>query len=206
MLGGSWYYNADRLKRKEFTDLIAKRKAQEKREAWIRELEARDMEDKEWREKLGKVRDAKREEAEKGALEEIRRRDAKNNDDGRGVIETVKGKLRDAKELEAARQTAEQEPDLAAMARQRRWRRSRRWRRESSRWRQRRLVTVNRDRYGGKAEEVYLAGNESRSCLMRQRMNRRRPINQKRNRKTSSCILYEHHMGSFGTVFRTGIK
>ena len=119
MLGGSWYYNADRLKRKEFTDLIAKRKAQEKREAWIRELEARDMEDKEWREKLGKVRDAKREEAEKEALEETRRRNAKN-DDGRGVIETVKGKLKDAKELEAARQTAEQEADLATMARQRR--------------------------------------------------------------------------------------
>ena len=119
MLGGSWYYNADRLKRKEFTDLIAKRKAQEKREAWIRELEARDLEDKEWRAKLGKVRDAKREEAEREALEEKQRRDAKS-DDGKGIIETVKGKLKDAKEMEVARQTAEQEPDLATMARKRR--------------------------------------------------------------------------------------
>ena len=119
MLGGSYYYNADRLKRKEFTDLIAKRKEQEKREAWIRELEARDLEDKEWREKLGKVRDAKREEAEREALEEKRRRDAQNGDE-KGVVATVKGKLKDAKELEVARQTAEQEPDLATIARRRR--------------------------------------------------------------------------------------
>ena len=92
MLGGSYYYNADRLKRKEFTDLVKQKKAQEKREAWIRELEARDEEDRAWREKLGKVRDLKREEAEVAALEEKRRREARS-DDGRSVIEAVKGKL-----------------------------------------------------------------------------------------------------------------
>ncbi|KAK4696728.1 hypothetical protein P7C71_g1231, partial [Lecanoromycetidae sp. Uapishka_2] len=119
MIGGSFYYNADRLKRKEFTNLIAKKKAQEKKEAWIRELEARDAEDKEWREKMGKVRDMKREEAEREALEEKRRREGRS-DDGKGLIETVKGKLKDAKETELAREAAEQRPDLAALARQRR--------------------------------------------------------------------------------------
>lgn len=116
MLGGSFYYNSDRLKRKEYTDLVKQKKQQEKRDAWIRELEARDLEDKAWREKLGRVRDVKREEAEKAAIEELRRRD----DDGKGVIEAVKAKLKDAKELEVARETAEEKPDIAAAARQRR--------------------------------------------------------------------------------------
>lgn len=116
MLGGSYFYNADRLKRKEYTDLVKQKKQQEKREAWIRELEARDLEDKEWREKMGRVRDVKREEAEKVAIEERRRR----IDDGKGAIEAVKAKLKDAKELEAARETAEQEPYLATAVRQRR--------------------------------------------------------------------------------------
>lgn len=119
MLGGSFYYNADRLKRKEFTNLIAKKKAQDKKEAWIRELEARDAEDKEWREKMGKVRDMKREEAEREAMEEKKRRDGRS-DDGKGLIETVKSKLKDAKETELAREAAEQQPDLVASARQRR--------------------------------------------------------------------------------------
>ena len=119
MLGGSWYYNADRLKRKEFTNLIAKKKAQEKKEAWIRELEARDAEDKEWRAKLGRVRDSKREEAEREAVEEMKRREGKS-DDGRSIIESLKGKLKDAKETELAREAAEQQPDLAALARQKR--------------------------------------------------------------------------------------
>ena len=118
MLGGSFYYNADRLKRKEYTDLIAKRKAQEKRDAWIRELEIRDMEDKEWRQKLGMVRDAKREEAEREAVEEKRKRDAAQ--DNKGVLEVLKGKVKDVKEMEAARELAEQETDVGEIARQRR--------------------------------------------------------------------------------------
>ena len=119
MLGGSYYYNADRLKRKEYTDLVAKRKAQAKRDAWIRELEVRDMEDKEWREKLGMVRDAKREEAEREAIQEKRKRDAMSKE-GKGVFEVLKGKVKDVKEMEAAREAAEQEADLASMARERR--------------------------------------------------------------------------------------
>ena len=70
MLGGSYFYNADRLKRKEYTDLVNWRKAQEKKDAWIRELEARDQEDREWRKKLGMARDFQREEAEREAIEE----------------------------------------------------------------------------------------------------------------------------------------
>ena len=97
MLGGSYYYNADRLKRNEYVKLKKQREAQEKKDAWIRELEARDAEDTEWRIKLGKVRDVQKEEAETRAMEEKRARDAaakaqntNANDDGRGVIAAIR--------------------------------------------------------------------------------------------------------------------
>jgi hypothetical protein len=46
---GSMYWKTDRQKRKEFDAVVAERKAKEKNEAWIRELEARDEEEKEYR-------------------------------------------------------------------------------------------------------------------------------------------------------------
>lgn len=108
MLGGSFYYNADRLKRKEYTDLVKRRKDQEKRDKWIRELEARDQEDKEWREKLGRARDFQREELEREAIEEKKRREGRS-DDGRGVIGALKGKMKDVKNAEAKNEAAELE-------------------------------------------------------------------------------------------------
>lgn len=48
MVAGSMYWKTDRQKRKEFDAVVAERKAKEKNEAWIRELEARDQEDKEF--------------------------------------------------------------------------------------------------------------------------------------------------------------
>jgi hypothetical protein len=47
MLAGSAYWSADRDKRKEFEGAVAEQKAKEKSDAWIRELEARDEEEKE---------------------------------------------------------------------------------------------------------------------------------------------------------------
>ena len=119
MLGSSYYYNADRLKRKEYTNLKKQQQAQEKREAWIRELEAREDEDKQWREKMGKVRDLKREEAEVAVVEERRRREDRS-DDGRGVIKAAKQKLKEARDTEIAKEATEQAPSVAAAARQRR--------------------------------------------------------------------------------------
>ncbi|KAK0101269.1 Respiratory supercomplex factor 1, mitochondrial [Cadophora gregata] len=49
MIGGSMYWQTDRQKRKEYDVVIAEKKAKEKNEAWIRELEARDEEEKELR-------------------------------------------------------------------------------------------------------------------------------------------------------------
>lgn len=81
MLGGTLYYKSDRLKKKEYTKMKDKQKEQEKREAWIRELEIRDKEDQEWREKLGRVKDLQREEEERLAVLEMQqKRDIGNNE------------------------------------------------------------------------------------------------------------------------------
>ncbi len=58
LVAGSMYWKKDREKRKEFDGLVAERKAKEKSEAWIRELEARDREEKE----LEALRGARRQE------------------------------------------------------------------------------------------------------------------------------------------------
>lgn len=47
MVAGSAYWEKDRAKRREYNDLVDEKKKKEKRDAWIRELEARDDEEKE---------------------------------------------------------------------------------------------------------------------------------------------------------------
>ncbi|KAI9680394.1 MAG: Respiratory supercomplex factor 1, mitochondrial [Trizodia sp. TS-e1964] len=59
MVAGSMYYQKDRTKRKEFDKIIAMNKAKEKNEAWIRELEARDEEEKELKAKRAAAKAAK---------------------------------------------------------------------------------------------------------------------------------------------------
>ena len=72
MIGGTLYYKADRFHIKEYQKMKAKEKAQEKREQWIKELEIRDKEDQEWREKIGRVQDLQKEEEERLAILEMR--------------------------------------------------------------------------------------------------------------------------------------
>lgn len=49
MVAGSMYWKSDRQKRKEFDVVVKERKAKEKNELWIKELEARDQEEKQIR-------------------------------------------------------------------------------------------------------------------------------------------------------------
>jgi hypothetical protein len=49
MVAGSIYWDSDRKRRKEFEGVVEERKMREKNEAWIRELEARDEEEREGR-------------------------------------------------------------------------------------------------------------------------------------------------------------
>jgi hypothetical protein len=46
MIAGSMYWKSDRQKRKEFDAVVKERKAKEKNELWIKELEARDEEER----------------------------------------------------------------------------------------------------------------------------------------------------------------
>ncbi len=89
MIGGTLYYKSDRLKRKEYVKMKDKQKEQEKREQWIRELEIRDQEDREWREKLGRVKDLQREEEERLAVLEMQQK-RNRSDEGRKVMESVR--------------------------------------------------------------------------------------------------------------------
>ena len=88
MVAGSFYYNSDRILRREFEKVKTAQKAKEKNEAWIRELEARDREDKDWKVRMGKVREAQKEEVEK--REEKARRKLEEGGGGGVVLSAVR--------------------------------------------------------------------------------------------------------------------
>jgi len=72
LVAGSIFYKDERLKRKRFEAAMEEKKAAEKREKWLRELEARDRDDREWRERFeGVAQRAK--EAEEAARGEAAR-------------------------------------------------------------------------------------------------------------------------------------
>lgn len=52
LVAGSIFYKDERMRRKQFEGAVEEKKAAEKRDKWIRELEARDQEDRDWREKI----------------------------------------------------------------------------------------------------------------------------------------------------------
>ncbi|KAL8792261.1 MAG: hypothetical protein Q9195_005140 [Heterodermia aff. obscurata] len=111
MVGGSLYHNSDRILRRKYEKVKAEQKAAEKHEAWIRELEARDREDKEWRERMAKVRDAQREEVE---LREEKARRKEELGGGTGVVlHAVKnlGKLKE--KVEVVKGKGEEEAEKA---------------------------------------------------------------------------------------------
>jgi len=60
MVGGSFYYQKERDERKAKEGITAEKKAKEKQQAWIRELEIRDREDKELRERAKKLSERRR--------------------------------------------------------------------------------------------------------------------------------------------------
>lgn len=89
MVAGSMYWKSDRQKRKEFDEVVAERKAKEKNELWIKELEARDEEDKEIR--AEKERRSKRLSDRSGQLEQTKVRAAEEKD-SEGTSSVVDGK------------------------------------------------------------------------------------------------------------------
>lgn len=101
VVGGSYYYNADRLLQKELEAVKAQKKAKEKNEAWIKELEIRDQEEKEYEMRKNKVREARRE----AAKDKIA--DPGGGTEG-GVVKAVK-ELKEVaqKSVKAAKETVE---------------------------------------------------------------------------------------------------
>lgn len=71
LVAGSVYYKTDRQKRKQFEGVVAEKKAKEKNEAWIRELEARDSEEKEFKARREAARDAARSGEGVGAVRSV---------------------------------------------------------------------------------------------------------------------------------------
>ena len=101
---GGVYYKTERQQRKEFERVIEAKKSQEKRDAWVRELEIRDQEDRDWRDRHAAIERAAKE-AQEGkvpvAAENTVQKDtpvarsAFEVEDRRGgVVEAVKALMR----------------------------------------------------------------------------------------------------------------
>ncbi|KAL4998788.1 hypoxia induced protein conserved region-domain-containing protein [Aspergillus recurvatus] len=70
VVAGGLYYRTERTQRREFEQALEIRKGQEKRDAWLRELEIRDKEDMEWRERHAAIEAAAKQAGKKSALAE----------------------------------------------------------------------------------------------------------------------------------------
>lgn len=94
MVIGSIYWKTDRQKRKEYEALLTERNAQAKRDAWIRELEVRDEE-----ERLLKAKRDRRVAAEKYALRGDAREKTDAGEDASSTNKTSLGVLDSVKAL-----------------------------------------------------------------------------------------------------------
>ncbi|KAJ5579906.1 uncharacterized protein N7459_005891 [Penicillium hispanicum] len=65
LVAGGMYFKTERQQRREFEKAVEERKSQEKRDAWLRELEVRDKEDREWRERHAAIEAAAKEAGKK---------------------------------------------------------------------------------------------------------------------------------------------
>lgn len=72
MVAGSIYWQQDREKRKEFDEVVKEKKRTEKRDRWIAELEARDREEKMFKERLerGRRKERERQQEERTMVDE----------------------------------------------------------------------------------------------------------------------------------------
>ena len=103
LVAGSIFYKDDRLKRRRFDTAVEDKKAAEKREKWLRELEARDRVDREWRERFeGVAQRAK--EAEEVVMGEVRTGvemvEEKVGTKGEGIKDAVEERFKNKSVLE----------------------------------------------------------------------------------------------------------
>ena len=79
VVGGSFYWETDRMKRRQYDALVEEKKKKERSEAWLRELEARDQEEQE----LRRMRD-------KLIREQAKERRYNSNEQASDMLEQVK--------------------------------------------------------------------------------------------------------------------
>ncbi|RJE23391.1 hypothetical protein PHISCL_04287 [Aspergillus sclerotialis] len=80
LVGGGLYYQTERRQRREFDQAVEARKSQEKRDAWLRELEIRDKEDREWRERHAAIEAAAKEAGKRKAPVQKTEKDEKKSE------------------------------------------------------------------------------------------------------------------------------
>lgn len=97
IVAGGMYFKTERQQRREFEKAVEVRRSQEKRDAWLRELEIRDKEDRDWRERHAAMeaaaKEAERKGAAKAALEQDTARSALEPGDEKsslGVLDAVR--------------------------------------------------------------------------------------------------------------------
>ncbi|KAL3474670.1 respiratory supercomplex factor 1, mitochondrial [Aspergillus californicus] len=94
VVAGGMYFKTERTQRREFDQAVELRKGQEKRDAWLRELEIRDKEDRDWRERHAAIEAAANEAAKKKTVspEQDAARSALEPSDEKtfGVLDAVK--------------------------------------------------------------------------------------------------------------------
>lgn len=92
MLAGSVYWESDRSKRKQYDGLVEEKKKKERHESWLRELEARDEEEKELRslrDKLMKARTAEKQEFSEGERRVLEEKMKKDNGSWGGSVRSA---------------------------------------------------------------------------------------------------------------------
>lgn len=111
VVAGGMYFKTERKQRREFEQAVEARKSQEKRDAWLRELEVRDQEDRDWRARHVAMETAAKEAANKTASskrgpEQDAVREAKDAEQ-KAAVSTI------AAEQEAAKKGAPPNPEAA---------------------------------------------------------------------------------------------
>ena len=115
VVAGGMYFKTERQQRREFEQAVELRKSQEKRDAWLRELEIRDQEDRDWRARHAAMEAAAKEVANKTAsakrgLEQDAVREAKDAEQ-KAAVSTIA-----AEQQEAANKPASSTKPEAARA------------------------------------------------------------------------------------------
>jgi Hypoxia induced protein conserved region len=117
LVGGSIFWKDDRMKRKELEKVLEEKRAAEKREKWLRELERRDREDREWR---GRFEDValRAKEAEEGAMAMLKH-GGKKAEEAVGADAKVRGRQGAEKVEDKAEMVAEETREGAHQGKER---------------------------------------------------------------------------------------